>query len=155
MLTLVKRLRFPATFALAALIATPAVAIVRTTNMNGSACLPDDQNDEYERSFRGYTFRSGGPVHCPVFIDATTLDIEDVNVFVDLPPNATVTCTLAVVSKTGNVIDSDDETTSNDAVGATLDFVRVGVGGAEDASVSLRCTLPVGGRIIGYVVEEG
>lgn len=156
MLTQPKRRHISVTaLALAAFIAPPAFAIVRTTQMNGAACLPDDHNQAYERNAGGYTALSSGQAHCPVFIDETTRDIEDAIVFVDLPPGTTATCVLSVVSRTGTVIDSDTETTSNDAPGTNMNFVRVGVGGNEDASVSLRCTLPENGRIIGYLIEEG
>lgn len=136
------------------LFATQALAANRTTTAAGSACLSDNETDDYARNSTGFTLNSGADVHCPVFLDSATTDIADTDVYVDLPTGTTATCYLNVISSTGSLIDSDVGTTSLDTVGADIDFVTVSAGAALNDTVSLRCALPDGGRIISYMVNE-
>lgn len=130
------------------LFATQALAINRTTTAAGSACLPDNETDDYFRNSTGFTLYSGSDVHCPVFVDSTTTDITDADVYVALPAGTSVTCYLNAITNTGSLIESDVGTTT----GTNVDFATIS-SGAND-TVSLRCNLPDGGRIISYSVNE-
>jgi hypothetical protein len=136
------------------LFATQALAANRTTTTAGSACLPDNDTDDYSRNSTGFTLNSGADVHCPVFLDSATTDIVDADVYVDLPTGTTATCYLNVISNTGSLIDSDIGDTALDTVGADIDFLSISAGTAINDTVSLRCNLPDGGRIISYTVNE-
>jgi hypothetical protein len=136
------------------LLATQAFAANRTTTAAGAGCLPDTETDDYFRNSTGFTLNSGADVHCPVFLDSATTTIADTDVYVDLPVSTSVTCFLTVISNTGSVIDSDTGTTSVDTAGADVDFVSISAGTGVNDTVSLRCTLPDGGRIISYTVNE-
>jgi hypothetical protein len=136
------------------LLATQALAANRTTAGHGSACLPDNETDDIARESTGFTLASGSDVHCPVFVDSATTTITDVDVYVDLPANSTATCTLKSITFTGSQIDSDTGQTDLDTVGADIDFVAISAGAGINDSVSLRCALPDGGRIISYTVNE-
>ena len=136
------------------LLATQALAANRTTAGHGSACLPDNETDNIARNSTGFTLTSGGDVHCPVFVDSATTTITDVDVYVDLPANSTATCTLKSITVTGSLIDSDEGETSLDTTGALIDFEAISAGAGIHDSVSLRCALPDGGRIISYTVNE-
>ena len=137
------------------LLATQALAANRTTAAHGTACLADNETDDFFRdSSAGFVLNSGSDVHCPVFLDSATTDIIDTDVYVDLPTGTSATCTLKSVTFTGSLIDSAVGQTNLDTVGADIDFVGISAGVAFNDSVSLRCALPDGGRIISYVVNE-
>jgi hypothetical protein len=128
-------------------------AFALTTTGNGSACLPDDQNDVYLRNSSGYTFTSGSDVHCPMVIDSSTTTISDADVFVALPTATTATCFLIVRSQTGSILSS--ETASVTAPGTDVDFTAgFAVSAGSNNSVSLRCTMPASGRIVGYSFDH-
>jgi hypothetical protein len=143
--------------ALVGSFASQAFAV--TTSGNGSACLPDDQNDVYVRESTGYTFTSGSSVHCPLVVSSTISEISDVDVFVDLPASTTATCTFVVRTFSGSLLNSDSGNTSSDTAGADIDLIDTGaaafpIAAASNNSASLRCTMPAGGRIITYSFDD-
>jgi len=136
------------------LLATQALAANRTTTTAGAACAPDNETDDYFRESNGFTLNSGSDVHCPVFLDSTTTSLVDTDVFVDLPVNTSATCFIIVRSSAGSIIASGSGSTTSDVAGADIDFDPIDAGTGTFDSVSLRCALPDGGRLISYAVNE-